>query len=265
MCWKDGVTLVTSVCSCQDIFVEWVIRATNCMPINASYIIYLNTKSWYFRRLKKTREQAVKHSKGNGAETLRKRKEDLEQKIFITYSSTPGFQFQSSAEVEAPVAIEDELQPDFADEDTTEKHGEGEQHSPSRVDSTDHVPDTTALPVPADVSTNQVNILILLDCKNVILSRQAISPPSHVEILIWLLEQFTSLTVVFAQITLLRRYLTSEITLGIKINMKVSRLSLTANLIWYQFLGWQIPNGNKIGHFSHCTFCLKIAKLEFNV
>ena len=112
--------------------------------------------------MKKTREQAVKHSKGNGAETLRKRKEDLEQKIFITYSSTPGFQFQSSAEVEAPVAIEDELQPDFADEDTTEKHGEGEQPSPSRVDSTDHVPDTTAVPVPADVSTNQVNILILL-------------------------------------------------------------------------------------------------------
>ena len=165
MRWKDGITLVTSVCSCQDIFVEWVICATNCMPINASYIIYLNTKSWYFRRFKKTREQAVKHSKGNGAETLRKRKEDLEQKIFITYSSTPGFQFQSSAEVEAPVApvaIEDELQPDSADEDTTEKHGEDEQPYPSRVDSTDHVPDTTAVPVPADVSTNQVNILILL-------------------------------------------------------------------------------------------------------
>ena len=260
MRWKDGITLVTSVCSCQDIFVEWVICATNCMPINASYIIYLNTKSWYFRRFKKTREQAVKHSKGNGAETLRKRKEDLEQKIFITYSSTPGFQFQSSAEVEAPVApvaIEDELQPDSADEDTTEKHGEDEQPYPSRVDSTDHVPDTTAVPVPADVSTNQVNILILLDCKNVILSRQAISPPSHVEILIWLLEQFTSLTVVFAQITLLRRYLTSEITLGIKINMKVSRLSLTARLNLISIL--------RIGHFSHCTFCPKIAKLEFDV
>jgi len=61
----------------------------------------------HFRRLKKTRENALRHCKGNGAETLRKRKEELEQKIFVTISSSPAVQIQTpAADAVTPVIVE---------------------------------------------------------------------------------------------------------------------------------------------------------------
>ena len=58
-------------------------------------------------RPEKTRENALRHCKGNGAETLRKRKEVLEQKIFVTISSSPAVQIQTpSADAATPVIEE---------------------------------------------------------------------------------------------------------------------------------------------------------------
>ncbi|XP_063688607.1 uncharacterized protein LOC134821764 isoform X3 [Bolinopsis microptera] len=53
-------------------------------------------------RLKKTREQARKHSTLS-VQTVRKRKEELEKKIFITYSSSPEAQSQPSTPVTTEV------------------------------------------------------------------------------------------------------------------------------------------------------------------